>query len=70
MPRLLKIALMMIFLLTSLFRTSPARAEFSTAFIAAGIAIGIGLAEISHSNDKKCDDVQNNVQDDKSGQKE
>ena len=47
-----KTALMIILLLASYLRVSPARAEFNTAFIAVGIIIGIGMAEISHKNDK------------------
>jgi hypothetical protein len=66
MTRLIKTALMTILLLTSLFRTSQARAEFSTAFIAAGIVVGIAMAEMSHRNDKDCKDNQG----DKSGEKE
>ena len=48
-----KSALMIILLLASYLRVSPARAEFNTAFIAVGIIIGIGMAEISHKNDNE-----------------
>jgi hypothetical protein len=38
--------------LSFLLRSTPAKAEFATAWIAVGIVIGITMAEISHQNDE------------------
>lgn len=54
----MKIALISILALNLLFKPSTARAEFSTALIGAGIAIGLTIAEISHGDDNECDDIK------------
>lgn len=44
--------LCIILCLSFLFKPTPAKAEFTTAWIAVGIVIGITMAEISHQNAK------------------